>query len=172
MSPLPPGVTPIELAVLRIAFAFRNWGEVGGENTGQAVRQFLKLAGLNEAAPWCEAFVSYCGHFGCLDVLTGTSAWPLPLTASCYQAGEAARTKGVLMQEPEPGDQFLLYYDSKGRFGHTGFLVAKNADGTWRTIEGNTNEEGSREGDRVLMKRRTFGPKDRFVRWNRLVTGE
>jgi hypothetical protein len=40
--------------------------------------------------------------------------------------------------------------------GHTGIVVSVNADGSYTTIEGNTNEAGSREGDRVAVKVRNL----------------
>jgi hypothetical protein len=48
---------------------------------------------------------------------------------------------------------FGLYYKDKGRIAHCGFIDQWSAD--WVvTVEGNTNEEGSREGDGVYRKRR------------------
>lgn len=52
-----------------------------------------------------------------------------------------------------PGDIFGIYFQNKGRIAHVGF-VHRFGDKYTITVEGNTNEEGSREGDGVYLKRR------------------
>lgn len=132
--------------------------EPRNSNWGQAVRRFLEFVGWKKAAPWCAAYVAYVGGraFG--------AKWPLPKTASCYQLGEAAKAKDLLRSHPFRGDVFLLYYPSLGRFAHTGFIVEVLDDGSCRTLEGNTNDGGSRDGWGVFTRTRTFGPNDRFIR--------
>lgn len=56
-------------------------------------------------------------------------------------------------QPPSPGDVFFIYYANKGRVAHTGF-VHQWGTTTVVTVEGNTNEAGSREGDGVYKKKR------------------
>jgi len=54
----------------------------------------------------------------------------------------------------EPGDVFL---NMKTKFDwvHTGIVIG--VEGDWiHTIEGNMNDEGSREGFEVYLRRRTF----------------
>ena len=54
---------------------------------------------------------------------------------------------------PTTGDIFGLYFPEKARIAHVGFI--DQWDGTWLiTVEGNTNEAGSREGDGVYRKKR------------------
>ena len=54
---------------------------------------------------------------------------------------------------PKSGDVFGLYFPEKGRIAHVGFI--DQWDGKWLiTVEGNTNEAGSREGDGVYRKKR------------------
>ena len=52
-----------------------------------------------------------------------------------------------------PGAIFIV--DHGGGKGHTG-IVTKIVDGEIGTIEGNTNQRGSREGDGVYQKVRTI----------------
>lgn len=54
---------------------------------------------------------------------------------------------------PLPGDVFGLYYPEKKLIGHIGFIHRYREDITI-TVEGNTNNAGSSEGDGVYMKRR------------------
>lgn len=157
------------LMVLTLAHAHKDITEQGGDNRGQMVKRFLAITGLPEGNPWCAAFVAYCGFHGCWDIHREKSYWPLPKTASCYELGEFARKKGILMDKPEVSDVFLVYFDSKKRFAHTGFILSVNPDGSCTTIEGNTSGGGSREGWGVFVRTRRFAAADRFVRWKQLL---
>lgn len=134
--------------------------EPRNSNSGQAVAAFLKRVGLGTGYPWCAAFVSYVG-----DAAYG-KAWPLPLTAGCAALGEAAKAKGTLVNTPLPGDVFLVWFPKLGRFAHTGFIVSVGKGKVHQCIEGNTNDGGSRDGWGVFERPRTFGPKDKFIRWH------
>ena len=150
-------IAPVLAAARALAFVRE---EPRDTNAGQAVAAMLQRTGLPVGHPWCAAFVAHVGHaaYG--------AAWPLPLTASCAALGEAAKAKKLLVTTPAPGDVFLLYYPKLGRFAHTGFVTAVRPDGTCETIEGNTNDGGSRDGWGVFARVRIFGPKDRFIRWH------
>jgi hypothetical protein len=128
-------------------------------NAGQGVEAMLKVCGLGPGHPWCAAFTSYVGRSAL------GSLWPLPLTAGCAALGEAAKAKGILVNKPLPGDVFLVWFPKLGRYGHTGFIVSVGDGVTHQCIEGNTNDGGSRDGWGVFERPRTFGPKDRFIRW-------
>lgn len=62
-------------------------------------------------------------------------------------------------QEPQPADTFGIYFQAKGRVGHTG-IVRRNMGNVLETTEGNTSGDvvaGStkdREGNGVFRKRR------------------
>ena len=63
--------------------------------------------------------------------------------------------------KPQPGWIFL-HNRVAGDWDHTG-LVASSEDTTFITIEGNTNDEGSREGYEVCSRARPHGKYD-FIR--------
>lgn len=128
-------------------------------NAGPYVERVLERTGLGKGLPWCAAWVADVG------VIALGDRWPLPKTASCAMLGEAAAKAGILHDKPEVGDVFLLYYSSLGRFAHTGIVTAVNADGTIGTLEGNTNDGGSRDGWGVFRRTRRVGSRDRFIRW-------
>ena len=136
--------------------------EPRNSNKGQAVEAFLKVTGLGGGYPWCAALIAWCGQaaFG--------SRWPLPLTAGCAALGTAAAQKGILTATPHVGDVFLLYYPSLGRFAHTGLITGISGP-SCHTIEGNTNDGGSRDGWGVFPRVRTFGPRDRFIHWQDIL---
>lgn len=127
--------------------------EPRNSNAGQMVEAMLALVGNPKGDPWCAAFVAHAG------VAALGKAWPLPRTASCAVLGDAAQAKGWLVADPHPGDVFLVWSAKLGRYAHTGFVTE---DGT---IEGNTNDGGSRDGYGVFARRRAWAPEDRFIRW-------
>jgi cold shock CspA family protein len=143
-------------SVLNVAEA-HTWVKEIGDNRGQAVEAILKRVYLQPGNPWCAAFVSYVGW----SVLR--KRWPLPLVGGCVSLFDYAKGKGMIETAPAPGDIFLMWSNSKGRFAHTGFVSGVSID--YRTIEGNTNPEGSREGDGVYIRTRKVHPNDRFIRW-------
>jgi hypothetical protein len=92
--------------------------------------------------------VSWC--YQQVDVEHPKSAW-VPSYARkqnlIYQRGQ------VIKQIPQTGDVFLIWYERLKRPAHIGFVDQWQA--TWViTVEGNTNDDGSREGDGVYRKRR------------------
>lgn len=133
--------------------------EPRNSNKGQAVERFLLTTGFKTPQPWCAAYVAYVGESAL------GKRWPLPLTAGCATLHDAATRRGILREKPAYGDVFLIYYPSKNRMAHTGFVTEVLADGRCRTLEGNTNGGGSRDGWGVFPRIRTFGPNDRFIRW-------
>ncbi|WP_457289316.1 hypothetical protein [Pedobacter sp. UYP24] len=52
---------------------------------------------------------------------------------------------------PQAADVFFIYFPEKKRVAHTGFIHIWGAAYV-TTVEGNTNEAGSREGDGVYRK--------------------
>jgi hypothetical protein len=53
---------------------------------------------------------------------------------------------------------FLQWHSDLGRYSHTGFVRAVVGQ-TFTTIEGNSNDEGSREGYEVCSNVRPLTPK-------------
>ena len=93
-------------------------------------------------------FVSWC--FQQVGVEAPKSAW-VPSYAIkrniVYQRGE------FIKQLPQPGDVFMIWYSRLKRAAHIGF-VERWEDKWVIPVEGNTNDDGSREGDGVYRKRR------------------
>ena len=155
--------------VLTVAYAFQNWTESGKDNHGQAVEIFLKFVWLKAGQPWCAAFVSYVGWYGCYNHVTKKSTWPVPRTGGCAVLGDYAKQHALLERTPEVGDVFLIWFPALNRFAHTGFITQVHPDGSCTTLEGNTNTDGSRNGWGVFERTRTFKSADRFVRWTKVL---
>ncbi|MBV8537208.1 MAG: peptidoglycan-binding protein [Alphaproteobacteria bacterium] len=146
-------------AVLRIAD-----GEVGvrevplGSNRGPRVDQYLNAVGPGLLGqPWCMAFVYFC--FGEAAAAAG-EANPAPRTAGVLRSWHLAHslsggkivTARQAAEDPSlvrPG--MIFYISTGGGHGHAGF-VADVVDGRLMTIEGNTNDNGSREGIGVFRR--------------------
>lgn len=122
--------------------------EQGGANQGKQVEQYLASVGFGPGFSWCAAYVSWC--YQQVDVEHPQSAW-VPSYAIkenlIYQRGK------FMKQLPQTGDVFLIWYERLKRPAHIGF-IDQWQDAWVITVEGNTNDDGSREGDGVYRKRR------------------
>ncbi|WJN62958.1 endolysin [Streptomyces phage phiScoe25] len=121
---------------------------VGGHwvNDSKYNRWFGKIPGYAQDGygwPWCAAFVSWVAHeAGHKDLY--------PKTASCSQGVAWFKGQGRFSEYPAIGAQ--VFFGANGGT-HTGIVVSYTAD-TITTIEGNTNDGGSAEGDGVYRKTR------------------
>ena len=120
--------------------------ELTGNNDGPEVKAYLAFTGLPEGNPWCAAYVAWCLHTAGIKALK--SAW----APSWFPAHKVIYTHGAVGNKtPMPGDVFGIYFASKKRIAHVGF-VEKWTKGAscFVTNEGNSNEKGSRTGGSVV----------------------
>lgn len=122
--------------------------EIGGANRGASVEMYLASVELGPGYAWCAAFVSWC--YQNANIQAPLSGW-VPSYAlkdkRIYHRGKFEKTT------PQQGDVFMLWYTNKNRPAHIGF-VDQWGEKWIITVEGNTNDAGSREGDGVYRKRR------------------
>lgn len=122
--------------------------EETGKNDGVMVERYLRSVGLSKGNPWCAAYVSWVLQQDCIpNPKSGWSPSWFPDSRTIYVRG--TEKKGT----PQKGDVFGIYFSSKKRVAHVGLILDWSGDYVV-TIEGNTNEAGSREGDGVYKKRR------------------
>lgn len=125
-------------------------------NRGPRVDEYVRAVGLSPsgAYPWCAAFVYYCfdqaaRRLSCDNPLIRTAG----VRDHWRRAPASARTSAsAAIDQPSlvrPGMIFLI--GTSGGNGHTG-LVEKTLPGRLITIEGNTNDDGSREGYGVFRR--------------------
>ena len=137
--------------------------EPRGSNWGPRVAQYLAAVGWKKPAYWCAAFVSWVGREALGD------AWPLPLTASCDVLLDFARRHGVLLESsPRPSDLFLVMA-SPSDATHTGYVAGVTPESV-ATVEGNSNDDGSRNGYEVAARpARARTGRLRYIRWTDLI---
>jgi hypothetical protein len=133
--------------------------EATGKNDGAQVEKYLKAVNLGKGYAWCAAFVRW--SFDQVHVKTTITAW----SPTAHNAKNVCYFKGKLLKEPRAGDVFTIYYASMKRIGHTGFYDSRQNQSIFRSVEGNTNGEGSREGDGVYAKYRSYKSVHSITRW-------
>jgi hypothetical protein len=131
------------------------------QNEGTWVRSYMD-GREGSGWPWCMGFVQTI-----IDQATFTLEKTLldimPKTYSCDVAGEHGLKNNLLIRNEKlkkdplliaPGDVFLIVKKAHDWI-HTGIVTRVEND--WiHTIEGNTNDEGSREGYEVCKRKRNF----------------
>lgn len=143
--------------------------EVGGDNRGPWVR--LYMGGTQGPAHyWCAGFVSFLLRQAC-----GLLERPLPLpgSQSCDELAAQGKARGLFVPGAaiEGGGaswrslgaaSIFLVRRTASDWTHTG-LAHGGRDALFSTIEGNTNDDGSRNGYEVCARIRSLAKKD-FIR--------
>lgn len=133
-----------------------------GRNDGPRVRAYLKAAGVSVAAAWCASFVTWCA----LEAGRERRSLPAGPASACNWIHWKG-AKLVPVDEVKRGDVFG-WCDAKKWRGHLGFVVkAQKVLGVWfiKTIEGNTDDTGGRDGDGVYRRTRRVTKDMRFLRY-------
>jgi hypothetical protein len=129
--------------------------EIGGENRGPWVRLYTQ-GREGKDSPWCAGFATFILEQACLA--SGVPS-PLPKTLACDELQTCAGARFLPQPKPSrrtritPGSLFLRPNPpgSKVRYAHTGIVVKAETD-TFKSIEGNTNDDGSAEGFEVCAR--------------------
>lgn len=103
---------------------------------------------------WCQAFVYWCGlmAYGVQNFIPKTAGvlncWSkVPKEQKLLKISITPQNFSQLIK---PGYQF--FYDHGKGLGHTGIVCEVYEDGSFGTIEGNSNDDGSREGYEVALR--------------------
>lgn len=128
-----------------------------GSNRGPEVNGYLRSVGSPPGHAWCAAFVYWCYEQASIGAGVRN---PCPRTAGVRAMWARSRSVGGAVCLPAAGLQsawvrpgMLFARRGTGWTGHIGF-VETVSDGFLTTIEGNTNDGGSREGVGVYRRRR------------------
>jgi len=138
--------------------------EVPGDNRGPWVRLYMNG---NEGTPWawCAGFVCFCLKQASTSL---GKQMPFDYTYSCDTLAAFGKQKGIFLAEKDvtaaklkPGSIFLVRRTGTDWI-HTGFVSEAEKE-SFDTIEGNTNDQGSREGYEVCARIRAYDSKDFLV---------
>ena len=147
------------LALLALQTAIGQLGQSEqpkGSNKGEMVNQYLKAVNLNPGYPWCQAFVFWCYEQAAKKLGAANPVFKTAGALACWN-GTAVNFKVLpadAMRHPgtiKPGAQFILDY-GHGK-GHTGIIESIEGN-ILRTIEGNSDNDGSRNGWEVVRHTR------------------
>jgi hypothetical protein len=171
LSPLPADERT--LAELTLAYAQRHLAqhpiETGGQNRGPWVRLYMDGHEGTEW-PWCAGFVSFVMEQAAQTLGVTT---PVAGSVSCDTLAAQARKAGCFLSEREfrrgrgspndlPAACVFLVRRTASDWVHAG-LVAGFEGEHFLTIEGNTNDDGNREGYELCARKRGYAGKD-FIR--------
>jgi len=113
--------------------------------------------------PWCAGFASFMLEKACG---TPDTAAPIRSSFSSSELATRAREREILVKGSNPADKirvgpgsFFLVPGTGTPYNHVG--IVENVDGeVFRTIEGNTNDEGTHNGYEVCQNIRTYARYD------------
>jgi hypothetical protein len=132
--------------------------EPKGSNRGPWIDAMLEHAQTDIGQPWCAAFCWLC--------VTKAGISPRVVLPAAVKSWKAfAQSNGRWVTKPKRGRLFVL--PSR----HIGFVAGVEDDGSFRTIEGNSNDEGSREGYEVCRRVRSVDSVSGFIDLDRLGGG-
>jgi len=141
-------------------------GEIGvredppGSNRGKKIEEYQASVGVDPGEPWCAAFVYWCSATAASDLgVANPMKEKKCRTGSVVELWNQANANGArivthdaALADPSrvlPGTVFVI--TMTGGHGHTG-LVSRVIGNGLETIEGNTNDDGSREGIGVFRR--------------------
>lgn len=144
-------ITPPQEKVLNIARSQLYVREATKNNFGKEIKEYLAYTNLKEGNPYCAAFISWV--FYKAGFKEPKTAWS-PALFPQYRR----------IKTPQPADVLGIYSIEKQRIAHCG-LVEKLKDDWIVSLEGNTNDNGSSDGNGNYRKWRHKRTIYCFARW-------
>ena len=148
--------------------------EIGGQNRGPWVRLYCEgNDGIQWA--WCAGFVTLIMHQACFY---REERVPIEGSVSCDTLAAQAKAKGLFVEKNDVVKGKFDWSEFKGAclflnrrtptdWTHTGFATAASGSGSGKnlvfdTIEGNTNDEGLREGFEACRRKRSMSGRAHY----------
>ncbi len=126
--------------------------ESGGNNNGPLVRLIQSTIGGPEREPWCAAFVQSCLAYA--ELKTGQRS---PIFATEHVQTMWNETPTVMRVKTSPLKYAIIVWrHGDTSSGHTGIVIEAALPKWFKSVEGNTNGDGSRDGDGVYYKHRDW----------------
>ena len=144
---LPMQSSPIREKLITTAEKYVGIREATGHNDGKDVVRILRNVNLHQGDPWCAATMA---------IIHDENNIPNPRSGYCPDWFKSnvvyEKTKTSIDRfQAKPGQVFGLYIEYKRRVGHVGMIVGESKF-SYHTIEGNTNDAGSDEGEGCYKK--------------------
>lgn len=129
-------------------------------NRGPRVEEYQAVTGTAVGSAWCGCFCAWVFTKAGIKL---KDIWKLAGARNWFGLDKAIRD----LNDVKPGDVFGVYSDSLLRVSHVGIIESVDfKKRTFKTIEGNTNEAGHREGIGVFTRVRYLDKRTyRFARW-------
>ena len=153
-------VKPIRDSLQEIYYSQIGVREVGN-NAGPEVEKYLESAGVPKGSAWCASFVYWTYQKCDSNFVIVNPAWVpswFPKSKLIFSLGKIDK------RSPQKGDLIGIYFPEKKRLAHIGFFDSESQDFII-SVEGNTNDAGSREGDGVYKKKRVKRTVNSISSW-------
>ena len=129
--------------------------EIGDTNCGKRVNEYKSATYLDstQSWPWCAAFICWILR----EAMKGGSySFKRPTTAGAWDFENWASDQDMSVKTKKPHNGDIIAGDIiLFTFSHIGIAIsAPDKNGMVQTIEGNTDDAGSREGGGVYIKDR------------------
>lgn len=140
-----------------------------GSNRGPLIDRWNTNVNAPLGSFWCASFVSAVAMEW--EAQSGNS-WPLCFSADCDVWLASAKKHKCLQTTGRPGDLVLLVANNDAY--HIGIVTGYSDTGTLVSVEGNSNNDGSRNGYMVAKRSNVFANRSKsnvmFIRpWQLLV---
>lgn len=162
----------------RILMQTRDIKEIpSGSNKGPDVEKYLQSVGLGAGQPWCQAYVYWALSELAKKMGTTNPApkggtvkghWENSSKENRITAAEAKSNPSLI----KPGMVFIMQrntpWNQGGWEGHTGIILSVNPDKKlFTSIEGNTDEKATGEGNKVGINTRPLDSGDMigYIDW-------
>ena len=114
----------------------------------------MRAQGWRPGYAWCAIFTRLVW----IEAYQQLEPAKVSVLAKLFSPGVLAtynqfKTAGKTVTTPQPGD-VVIFRHGRTVNGHAGIVIEVGPGNRITTIEGNTNAEGGREGDRVAVKSR------------------
>lgn len=123
--------------------------ETQGPNRGPEVDMYNREVKAPMGSSWCGAFVGW--NLTQFHIINPNSAWSPNYALPKDIIWKYKKLNSI---KPLPGDVPTYWNAHLGRVGHVGIYTYTDLNGYFITIEGNTNNNGSFNGDGVYKKKR------------------
>lgn len=132
-----------------------------GSNSGPMVDAYLKAVHLPPGNPWCAAGVSW-SVYEAVKAVGG----PPQFRGSGSALGLAQANPHLIVDEMGDDALYIFVMEHKDKVhGHAGFIYpGEREDGTYRTFEFNSNDDGSREGYKACFHQRRLSEIKHIIR--------